>query len=259
MTHKFRFSISIPSGAKVLVNTGQVLNKGDVLAEVVSNKEVEVMVAKGLGVAPKAIGKFLTVALGQSVKKEDVVAKTKGILGIREVKSTVAGTVHTISETNGSLWIKTKAEESEKVMNPVAGLVVELSDSKIVVEVIGRAWEGERAEGGITQGNLDSIGEWGTSRLDQLTSGSEGRIVVVADKVNSAWLAKASALGLAGVVCAGIPDDTGGHSGISILVMPSGENGQMDKNIWDNLVKLSGNPAFMYPKERLLGVIEGKV
>lgn len=259
MLHKFPLSIPIPLESKVAVKVGDKVSPGTLLAQESSQQITEINLSTALGVSPKEIGKYLTVALGKEVNKGATLASRQGLFGNKEVMAPVAGVLQKISEESGVISLRTGIAQGKKVVSPVAGEVVAVTsgEKRIDIEVSGRVWEGEKAWGAPGWGPLAVVGQWGTLKLDQLTLEEAGKIVIIADKVNLGWLSKAAALDVAGVVCAGlrngsdeVPPD------ISLLVLAADDNGQMDRKIWDELNKFSGKIAAIDTQKKFLGVVE---
>lgn len=115
---------------------------------------------------------------------------------------------------------------------------------------------GEEGWGKEVSGVIETVGEWGSAKLDQLESSIEGKIVVTADIVNNTWAMKADALGAVGIVAAGVSLDP--IPPIPILTMPHDELGQMVKRTWEEIVKRNGRQARMEPQQKKLTVLESK-
>lgn len=253
---KVTLPIKLPAGVRILVKVGTRVRAGDVIAETAKAREEAVDVSLRLGVGKKKLKDVVKVAIGQEVEKGSVLAVKSGVFGKKTVLAPMPGVVSEISEEKGAIVISEVVLPQEKVRSLVSGEVSGVVSDSVSFDLSARIWEGELGLGEDASGILVKIGEWGTSKLDELTVEAEGKVALTADVVSSAWLAKAAALGVCGVVCAGVVDGSLAKDiSLGVVVMPS-DDGQIKKKIWEELSRLSGKFVLIIPDQKKLAVVE---
>lgn len=104
-------------------------------------------------------------------------------------------------------WRVASGDHPEPLDAPVAGLIREVRPGVgLVVRSTGRAVRGVRVIGGPARGRLELAGgPGGELRPGALDVGSAGTILVVGTRVDAETLTRARAMGVRGVVVAGLP------------------------------------------------------
>jgi hypothetical protein len=104
-------------------------------------------------------------------------------------------------------WRVASGEHADPLDAPVAGIVREVCPGvRIVVRAAGRALRGVVALGGPTRGRLQlAAGPAGELRPGGLDVGLAGTILVVGSRVDAETLTRARAMGVRGIVVAGLP------------------------------------------------------
>lgn len=255
MSQRFRFPITIPQGIRVAVKIGDKIQKGQSIGHLANGPISAIDVSGSLGIAPKEIGKYLTVAVGHEVKSGEIVARRKTAFKEKHVISPLTGKVQHVSLDNGTITICLKAGSQKGLESPVDGEVVNLTQEHLELNVTGKVFPAPEIGETAGWGPLEHVGQWGSAKIEDITIDYSGKIVVSADKINNAWVSKATALDVAGVVCAGLS-----HKDISVKIpfvcFPSGDDDQMDRRLWENLIESNEKIALIDPKEKILGIVE---
>jgi hypothetical protein len=104
-------------------------------------------------------------------------------------------------------WRMATGDHGEPVESPVNGVVREVQPGvRIVLRAQGRALRGALALGGPSRGRLElAAGPAGQLRAGGLDVGLAGTILVVGSRVDAETLTRARAMGVRGIVVAGLP------------------------------------------------------
>jgi hypothetical protein len=250
--------------------------KGEVLAAVGDRVEPETVVAQAaipglmqsvkvanqLGIDPKDIFGPLTVKEGDHVQVGQVIAVTKALFGMlkTEVKSSVEGTVETISTVSGNVGIRQKSLPVQ-VTAYVAGRVAEVMPAEgVVVETRCALIQGIFGIGGERVGAIHMVSRAPGDPLTEsdITPDLSGKIIVGGSNVSGGALRRASERGVRGIVVGGIIDkdlidylgyDIGvaitGHENIPLTVIITEGFGTiaMAQRTFDLLKTLEGRSA----------------
>ncbi|MFQ3609936.1 MAG: hypothetical protein SNJ72_00430 [Fimbriimonadales bacterium] len=201
----------LPIKGEVLVQEGETVQPDTVVARALLPGILQtVRVAQQLGIEPKQIHSVLKVKEGDSVEKDQVIAETKGFLGLFRgvAKSTTKGTVELISEVTGHVGIRELPTVID-VNAYVQGKVVRvLPGEGAVIETQGALIQGIFGVGGERRGTLQVVVQSPNEPLtaDHIPSDVQGKILVGGSEVKADALRKAGELGAVGIVAGGIRD-----------------------------------------------------
>jgi len=201
----------LPIKGEVLVQEGDAVNADTVVARAYLPGILQtVRVAQTLGIEPKQIHSVLKVKEGDTVEKDQILAETKGFLGLfRGVcKSPVRGTVELISPVTGHVGVREPPTVIE-VNAYVRGRVVQVMPGEgAVIETQGAFLQGIFGVGGERQGILRVAVRSPDEVLTEahLTDEMAGAIVVGGAGIEASALRKAARLGIVGLVAGGIRD-----------------------------------------------------
>jgi len=203
---------------------------------------VKVSLAQILGVSPQKTVKFLATGLGTEVKKGDILAVRKKILG-KEIKvvSEVDGILQSLSSQTGELVILEKNKEK-----PIAKAAPDKSSGdKIFKGVFGF---------GQAQGEAVFLNE--DLEFTKLKPDLAGKVVIAPSLGSTASLFKACALGIGAIVVGWVSKDTleqiqenlMSERDFGFLVLQQGQ----DKKLLENLKKLAGKKIRVEGKKKIL-------
>ena len=187
-----------------------------------------------LKISPKKAIKFLSVPLGQRVKKGDVIAVKKGALGLkmRKIISPVNGVLEKLEEKTGRLTIRRIDLDQEVSMSDA------FSRGKAIKGVLGFG----KAKGELIFKKEVNMGDLNKSIKDK---------IILCPEVSSIGVFfKASALGTRGLIVKMTPNDffdkleeaTKGRSRMALVVVDSKED-------FEKVKKLVGKKVVIKDKE----------
>ena len=201
----------LPIKGEVLVQEGEVVQPDTVVARALLPGILQtVRVAQMLGIEPKQIHSVLKVKEGDTVEKDQVIAETKGFLGLFRgvAKSPVAGTIELISDVTGHVGVRQPPTVID-VRAYVQGRVVKiLPQEGAVIETQGALIQGIFGVGGERRGMLRVL----VSRPDETLTAQHipddvaGQILVGGAAVEADAISRAAERGAVGIVAGGIRD-----------------------------------------------------
>jgi hypothetical protein len=201
----------LPIKGEVLVQEGEVVQPNTVVARALLPGILQtVRVAQTLGIEPKQIRGALTVKEGDTVEKDQVIAETKGFLGLFRgvAKSPVAGTVELISEVTGHVGVRQPPTVID-VNAYVQGRVVKvLPQEGAVIETQGALIQGIFGVGGERRGALRVVVSDPSETLtaQHIPNDVAGQILVGGAAVEADAITRAAERGAVGIVAGGIRD-----------------------------------------------------
>jgi hypothetical protein len=201
----------LPLKGEVLVQQGQIITPDVVVARALLPGIMQsVKVAGMLGIEPDDLTQSLLVKTGDIVEKGQVLAKSKALFGLikSECKSPVAGAVETISTVSGNVGIRQEPIPIE-VKAYISGRVAEVTAGEgVVMEADGALVQGIFGVGGERVGVLQTVAGSPDDVLTeaQITPDMAGKILVGGANMSGAALARASQVGVTGIIAGGIID-----------------------------------------------------
>ena len=201
----------LPIKGEVLVQEGDLVQPDTVVARALLPGILQtVRVAQTLGIEPKQIHSALTVKEGDTVEKDQVIAETKGFLGLFRgvAKSPVAGTVELISEVTGHVGVRQPPTVID-VNAYVQGRVVKvLPQEGAVIETQGALIQGIFGVGGERRGTLRVLVSSPSETLtaQHIPNDVAGQILVGGAAVEADAITRAAERGAVGIVAGGIRD-----------------------------------------------------
>jgi hypothetical protein len=201
----------LPIKGEVLVQEGDLVQPDTVVARALLPGILQtVRVAQMVGIEPKQIRSVLKVKEGDTVEKDQVIAETKGFLGLFRgvAKSPVAGTVELISDVTGHVGVRQPPTIID-VNAYVQGRVVKvLPQEGAVIETQGALIQGIFGVGGERRGTLRVLvndpGE--TLTAQHIPDDVAGQVLVGGAAVEADAITRAAERGAVGIVAGGIRD-----------------------------------------------------
>ena len=201
----------LPIKGEVLVQEGEVVQPDTVVARALLPGILQtVRVAQTLGIEPKQIHSVLKVKEGDTVEKDQIIAETKGFLGLFRgiAKSPVAGTVELISDVTGHVGVRQPPTVID-VNAYVQGRVVKvLPQEGAVIETQGALIQGIFGVGGERRGTLRVLVSSPSETLtaQHIPNDVAGQILVGGAAVEADAITRAAERGAVGIVAGGIRD-----------------------------------------------------
>jgi hypothetical protein len=201
----------LPIDGTVTVQAGQAVQADTVVAQTFMEGDAFPMkVANLLGANPKDLPSLMLKQPGDAVRKDEPIARSKGIFGMMktEAKSSADGTIESVSDSTGMVIVRGPKQPIE-VRAYVAGRVAELLPGEgAVIENTVALVQGIFGIGGEAHGPVAMACKAATEELDadDITAAMRGAVVVGGARMTAAAIAKAKQVGAAAVISGGIDD-----------------------------------------------------
>ena len=201
----------LPIAGEVTVKAGDRVAADTVVAQTFMEGDVFPMkVAAALGAQPKDLPGLMLKKVGDAVRKDEPIARSKGIFGMMrtEARSTADGVIEGVGDSTGMVMVRGPRIPIE-VRAYVAGTVVEvLPGEGAVVEAAAALVQGIFGIGGEVHGPVAMACAGPDEELDadDVTPAMRGCVVVGGARMTAAAIARAREVGAAAVVSGGIDD-----------------------------------------------------
>ncbi|NOT23184.1 MAG: hypothetical protein HOP22_10755 [Nitrospiraceae bacterium] len=204
-----RRMLSLPG--KVLVTVGETVRANQPVARAeLPGKVYPLNLANQLSVAPDEIQEYLIKKVGDSVRKDEILAQNKPVMKWfkTEILSPITGVVESVSPVTGQVLLREPPRVFE-LLGYVDGRIVEVIPQQgVVVETNCSLVQGIFGIGGETRGEIVIAVPSPDEALSprHFTANMKGKVVVGGSFISSEALARAKEVGVAGVVIGGIHD-----------------------------------------------------
>jgi len=201
----------LPIAGDVIVERGQRVSADDVVAHAELPGDVETInVVNKLAITPHDLSRYMLKSEGDAVATGEPIARTRPFLRfLRSIaRSPIDGTVEAISHVTGQVLLRT-APQPVDVRAYIDGEVVEVAPGEgVVIETTGAFIQGILGVGGEVNGELAVVGDGPDAVITpkDLTDDLAGKVVVAGELVTNDVFARASALGIAAMICGGFHD-----------------------------------------------------
>lgn len=201
----------LPIPGQILVKQGDTVGFDTIVARTSVPGGVEIIkLVYLLGIDPEEIGRYMRKKVGDNVQKDEIIAETKGFLGMfgSTAKSPTAGVIQQVSELTGQVTVAEPPVPLE-IKAYVPGKVESiLTNEGVVVRTHGALIQGIFGVGGETHGEI----AFAVSSPDEMLTDNKildshaGKIVVGGSLVRAEALKKAISIGVKGIVVGGVED-----------------------------------------------------
>ena len=201
----------LPIAGQVLAKAGARVRAEDVVARAELPGDVAtVNVVNLLGIAAGEVPQYMLKGEGDTVERDEVIAETRPWIKWfkSSVRSPVAGTIETVSPITGQVILRL-APRPVELTAYINGTVVEVHEREgVTIETQGAFVQGIFGVGGETHGELAVAADRGDSLIgpSDLSDSLAGKVVVAGSLVTGEVYERASAIGIAGLVCGGFHD-----------------------------------------------------
>lgn len=204
--------ISIPPLEKIkfFKKIGEKIAEGEILAQYEEEgKEVEINLSQELNFEPKSISQYLLKKLGDEVQQNEILAKRQyGFLGHKEkvVQSPIKGKIFELDSFLGTVKIVSTKRQAE-VRCPLAGEIKNIDEKGILIQFNAEEVKILKSFGESKLGNLIMLSQSCDEEVDsaKINADQAGKILFGAH-FSLADLARAQALGIAGVIASDVAD-----------------------------------------------------
>jgi hypothetical protein len=261
----------LPLKGKVLVKKGDILKAEDLVAEtLLPGKVVPINMANKLGVTANMVGQFMKVQPGDIIKKGQVLAETKGFLGMFKtvVKSPINGEIENISSITGQMLMR-EPRIPVQVKAFIDGIVVEVvPEEGVIMENKAAYIQGIFGIGGETTGEIKVLASSPQDVItpEKIDDSCKGKLVVTGSMCPLAVIKKAQEKGVAGIITGGIDDQDlktllgynigvaiTGHEEIGLTIFTTEGFGKIDmaEKTYELLKSFEGHKASMHGKTQI--------
>jgi hypothetical protein len=198
----------LPLKGTVVVENGTTVQPDDIVAKTDLPGNVQMVnVANQLNIDADDVNDAMTVKVGSEVRKDDMIAETKGLFGMfkSNVTAPVNGTIEVISDTTGQVVIR-EAPIPVEIDAYMSGRIKEvIPEEGVVIESEGVFIQGIFGIGGESRGYLAVIVKNREEEITEelITSELAGKIVVGGSFISLKAYKKAIQMKVAGVVVGG--------------------------------------------------------
>ena len=198
----------LPLKGTVVVENGTTVQPDDIVAKTDLPGNVQMVnVANQLNIDADDVNDAMTVKVGSEVRKDDMIAETKGLFGMfkSNVTAPVDGTIEVISDTTGQVVIR-EAPIPVEIDAYMSGRIKEvIPEEGVVIESEGVFIQGIFGIGGESRGDLAVIVKNREEEITEelITSELAGKIVVGGSFISLKAYKKAIQMEVAGVVVGG--------------------------------------------------------
>ncbi len=201
----------LPLKGEVLVNKGDMVDSDKIVARTELPGDVTTLnIAGKLGIMPSELPNFMKKKEGEPVEKGEVIAESKGFLGLfsNRIESPIQGTVESVSVITGQVILRAPPEPVE-IDAYVDGKVVEIiKDEGVVIETVATFVQGIFGIGGEVKGSIQTIVDKPSDIVDENTISPDmkDKVLIGGSYVTADGLKKAVSIGAKALVVGGIDD-----------------------------------------------------
>ena len=198
----------LPLKGKVESKVGDVVKPDDIVANTDLPGNVQMInVANQLNIDASDIEDYMIKGSGESIKKGDLIAETKGLFGFfkSSVFSPVSGTIESVSSLTGQVVLR-EAPIPVEVDAYIEGEINDvISEEGVVIKTNGVFIQGIFGIGGESRGEIKSVVENRDMEIteDIITAEEKGKIIVGGSFISLDAYRKAIACEVAGIVVGG--------------------------------------------------------
>ena len=201
----------LPLKGKVLVKKGDKVKAEDIVAEtLLPGKVVPFNLANKLSIPPELVGEYVKIKEGDTLKKGQLLAQTKGFFGLfkTSVKSPLDGEVENISKITGQLLLR-EPRIPVNIKAFIDGVVVDVIEEEgVVIENKSAYIQGIFGIGGETTGILKVLVSTPEEIVDEnkIDESCKDRLIVTGSMASYALIKKAIKFGAKAIITGGIED-----------------------------------------------------
>ncbi len=258
--HKVR---RLPLPGEILVQKGQSVKGDDIVARTAVPGNVQTINVAGiLGVPPEDVPHLMIKKVGDPIKKDEIIARSRGLFGLfkTEIRAPVTGTIESISPVTGQVIIR-EPPQPVQVDAYIEGVVDEILPGEGVVVVNDVSLiQGIFGVGGETRGFLKKVSQSPDEPLtpEKIDESCRDKVLIGGSLVLYEAIQQALKIGARAIVAGGIEDATlrkflgydigvaitgSEKTGLTIIVTEGFGEMRMAKRTFDLLASLEGKMA----------------
>ncbi|MCB5230696.1 MAG: hypothetical protein WCX83_02370 [Candidatus Cloacimonas sp.] len=270
----------LPLKGEVLVKKGDKVKADDLVAQTfLPGKVIPLKLANQLGVMPGMLQQFMKVTPGDPIHKGQILAETKGFLGLFKSKviSPIDGEIESISQHTGQALLR-EPKIPIQVKAFIDGVVIDtIPEEGVVIENKSAYIQGIFGLGHEITGEIKMVAKKPTDLIEDkdITPEYKDKIIVVGSMISLSAVEKAVKVGAKGIITGGIDDqdikkllgyDIGvaitGHEKIGLTIVVTEGFGKIDmaEKTFELLKQFEGKIASMHGMTQIrAGVIRPEI
>ncbi len=223
MAHAYTPGLKVTKGT-IIARERRLPLKGEVVVSIGDNVTCDTIVARTelpgdvqpinlaglLSVSPQDLEGYVLKKSGDKIKKDEVIAETKGIFGLMktQVKSPIDGVIESISNVTGQAILRNPPTPVEVDAYIDAKVTKLFENEGVMVETYATFVQGIFGIGGEAKGIITPIVDSPDKpiTIDMITPEHKGKIIIGGSLVTVDVLRKAAEIGCVGIVVGGIWD-----------------------------------------------------
>lgn len=201
----------LPIKGEVLCKVGDPVTPDQVIARALLPGVLQtIKLAEKLGVEAREVTNFFLLKTGDPIEKGQLIAQTKGFLGMgkQTILSDYTGTVESVSDITGSILVR-EAPIPVEITAYIEGKAVEILESEgAIIETRGAMVQGIFGVGGERLGTIRVAVDGPDQALhaDNILPSDQGKILIGGSGFSLDAITKAAELGVVGLVAGGVRD-----------------------------------------------------
>jgi len=270
----------LPLKGNVLVKKGDKVKAEDLVAETsLPGKVMPINIANKLGIQASMLPNYLRVAPGDHIKKDQILAESKGFLGFfkSHVKSPIDGEIESISQHTGQALLR-EPRIPVQIKAFIDGIIADIiPEEGVVVENKSAYIQAIFGIGGEVVGELKMVSPSPNDILTaaQIDESCRGKIIVAGSLCPLEAINKAQKMGVAAIITGGVDDqdlkqllgyDIGvaitGHEQIGLTIVVTEGFGQinMAHKTYELLKRFNGSKTSVHGRTQIrAGVIRPEI
>jgi len=196
-----QITITLPENCQLKAEKGQLLQKGDQLA-VIKGKitTINIDLAKNLKVSPAKTKKYLTIKIGQSVKKDDLIAKKKLLFKKSiEIKSQITGTLKELDLEKGLLVVQ-GVQKDYTITCPLQAKVSSVSKNTLTLQSKATVYKLKEIIGDSIYGQLKQLTSLTPKSVLEVKDIDQEKDIILIQKAPISVVKKLIALNAKGII-----------------------------------------------------------
>lgn len=126
--------LNVPQEVRLLVKRGQIVDFDTPLWEKNSEKKIEIDLAKKLGIKPGKIFDYLKKFIGDTVKKDEVIAEKRGLLIDKKIAAPEDGEITEVNHDTGVITL-INLTNKKTIYSFIKGEVIEVEKTKLKIKI----------------------------------------------------------------------------------------------------------------------------
>lgn len=126
--------LGVPQDVRLLIKRGQTVDFDTPLWEKKSEKKIEINLVKKLGIKPGKIFDYLKKFIGDTVKKDEIIAEKRGLLIDKKVVASEDGEITEVNHETGIITL-INLTDKKTIYSFFKGEIVEVEKTKLKIRI----------------------------------------------------------------------------------------------------------------------------